>query len=44
MGIIIMVLMNGDWVEEVVMQMRSPMVGLDHVLVGGIRMGFLVCQ
>ncbi|WVZ03988.1 hypothetical protein V8G54_024794 [Vigna mungo] len=42
MVIIIMVLMNEEWVEEVVMQMRSPMVGLDHVLLGGIRMGFLM--
>lgn len=42
MDMIIMVVMNGEWVEEVVMQMRSPMAGLGHVLQGGIKMGFPV--
>lgn len=40
---IIMAAMNGESVEELVMQMRSLMAGLDIVLLGDINMGFLVC-
>ena len=39
----ILVAMNGEWVEELVMQMRSVMAGLHIDLLGHIKMGFLVC-
>lgn len=42
MDMIIMVVMSGEQVEEVVMQMRSPMAGLGLVLQGGTKMGFLM--
>lgn len=38
MDMIITVVITGEWVEEVVMQMRSPMAGLDLVQEGDIKM------
>jgi len=43
LAMIIMGAMNGEWVEELVMLMRSLMEGLHIDLLGDIIMGCLVC-